>query len=331
MGRTLNPMEIRSFRKVDYLRISITDRCNLRCFYCQPEEIPIFQHTDILSYEEILFIVRAAAKAGFHKIRLTGGEPLARRDITNLISSLTAVDGIEEVTLTTNGVLLEDMASSLFTAGLRRINVSLDTLHPLKFYKITGKNYFHQVWRGLEQALALGFDPIKINMVVIRGVNDDELELFARWAMESPFCIRFIEYMPIGPKNGWHPSKFVSIDEMRSRLMRMGTLDQMTPSESDGPAQCFYLNSSGKIGLIGALSHCFCQTCNRLRLTPDGKLRPCLLSDQEIDVKGRLRSNCTEGDLIRLIHQTVLTKFENSGYLEQRPQSSCRGMSRIGG
>lgn len=331
MGRTLNLMGNPSFRKVDYLRISITDRCNLRCFYCQPEEIPIFQHTDILSYEEILFIVRAAAKAGFHKIRLTGGEPLVRRDISNLIGSLTSVDGIEEVTLTTNGLLLEDQASSLITAGLRRINVSLDTLHPLKFYKITGQNDFHRVRRGLEQALALGFDPIKINMVVIRGVNDDELELFARWAMESPHIVRFIEYMPIGPRNGWHPSRFVSIDEMRSRLMKMGTLDRLTPSESDGPAQCFCLNSSGKIGLIGALSHCFCQTCNRLRLTPDGKLRPCLLSDQEIDVKGRLRSNCSQEDLIRLIHQAVLTKFENSGSTEPRPQSCSRGMSRIGG
>ncbi|MBI5585204.1 MAG: GTP 3',8-cyclase MoaA [Deltaproteobacteria bacterium] len=325
-------MENSLFPKVDYLRISITDRCNLRCFYCQPSgEVPIFHPHQILSYEEILQVVQAAAKVGFRKIRLTGGEPLVRRDLHQLISRLLAVPGIEEVTLTTNGVLLEDLASSLFTAGLRRINVSLDTLHPLKFYRITGNNFFHRVRRGLEKALALGFEPIKINMVVIRGINDDELEMFARWSLATPFIVRFIEFMPIGPRNGWHPSKFVSIAEIGSRLNNLGTLSPLAPVASDGPAQVFLLNSSGKIGLIGPLSHCFCQSCNRMRLTPEGRLRPCLLSDQEIDVRGLLRGNGSEDDLVRLLDQAVLTKSRPVRSLEQWPQSGSRGMSRIGG
>jgi len=320
-------------RNVNYLRISITDRCNQRCFYCMPHgAMQQFTHSEILCYEEILSIVAAAVKAGFCKFRLTGGEPLVRKDIDDLIRKMVAIAGVEEVVLTTNGVLLEKMAPVLYAAGLRRLNISLDTLNPLKFQKITKKDHFRNVLQGIEKARSVGFHPIKINMVVIRGVNDDELENFARWATQEALTVRFIEYMPIGCQHNWNANQFISIDEMCRRLERVTELRPLSRGASDGPAMRYRLGATaGEIGLIGAVSHHFCRSCNRLRLTPEGKLRPCLLRDEEIDIRTPLRSGCDEAMLIDLIHQAVGAKIHHHDPDRLFERHAQRGMSRIGG
>jgi len=320
-------------RPVDYMRISITDRCNQRCFYCMPQgDVQLFSHREILSYEEILSIVAAAVKTGFRKFRITGGEPLVRRGICEFIRKMVAVTGVEEVVLTTNGVLLEDLAPALYAAGLRRLNISLDTLNPLKFQKITKRDHFQRVLQGIEAARRIGFNPLKINMVVIRGVNEDELEDFGRWAIQEALAVRFIEYMPIGCRNLWDADKLVSIDEMRLRLERVMDLHPLNRHASDGPARRYRLGTTqGEIGLIGAVSHHFCHSCNRLRLTPEGKLRPCLLRDEEIDIRNPLRAGCDEAKLIDLIQTAVGAKINRHApdlFFKQRAQ---RGMSRIGG
>jgi len=318
---------------VDYMRISITDRCNQRCFYCMPHgEIRLFRHNEILSYEEILAIVAAAVKTGFRKFRITGGEPLVRKGISGLIRNMVAVPGVEEVVLTTNGVLLEDLAPELYAAGLRRVNISLDTLNPLKFQKITRRDNFQRVLRGIEAARRVGFNPLKINMVVIRGINDDELEDFGHWAVREALAVRFIEYMPIGCRHLWDAEKLVTIDEIRRRLEQVMDLHPLKRRESDGPARRYRLGTTqGEVGLIGAVSRHFCHTCNRLRLTPEGKLRPCLLRDEEIDIKSLLRAGCDQAALIDLIQTAVGAKINHHApdlHFEQRAQ---RGMSRIGG
>jgi cyclic pyranopterin phosphate synthase len=319
--------------QVNYLRISVTDRCNQRCFYCMPDEgLALFEPRQILSYEEILAVVRAAAHCGFSKFRLTGGEPLIRREVCTLIARMADMDHVREVTLTTNGVLLAELAADLLQAGLNRLNISLDTLNPVKFQKITGRNYFARVMRGIEQAQAVGFSPVKINVVVIRGVNDDELEAFARWSMETALVVRFIEYMPIGRNNGWDQTKFISSEEIRNRLSKVAALRPLPSSKADGPAQRFALGSTpGEIGLIGALSNHFCHTCNRLRLTPDGKLRPCLMSDREIDLAPCLRSGSAEQELIRLLKAAVMAKPMASEDRRLTRSGCSRAMSRMGG
>ncbi len=318
---------------VDYLRISITDRCNQRCFYCMPQEdMRLFRHGEILSYEEILTIVAAAVQTGFRKFRLTGGEPLVRKGICALIRKMTAMAGVQEVVLTTNGVLLEDLASQLAAAGLMRVNVSLDTLNPLKFQRIAKRDHFRRVLRGIEAARKAGLEPVKINMVVIGGVNDDEIEAFARWARREALTVRYIEYMPIGCRNTWDAGKFVSIDDIRRRLEAEMDLRPLNRTALDGPAERFRLGDShGQIGLIGAVSHHFCQACNRLRLTPEGKLRPCLHRDEEYDITVPLRAGCNQAVLIDLIQKAVGAKINRHApdlLLEPRAQ---RGMSRIGG
>jgi GTP 3',8-cyclase len=320
-------------RFIDYMRISITDRCNQRCFYCMPQgDVQLFRHDEILSYEEILSIVASAVKAGFHKFRITGGEPLVRSGVCGLIHNMVGMTGVDEVVLTTNGVLLEDLAPELYAAGLRRLNISLDTLNSLKFQKITKRDHFRRVLRGIEMARKVGFNPLKINMVVIRGINDDELESFGRWATREALTVRFIEYMPIGCRHTWDADKFVSIDEMRLRLERVMDLHPLSHRASDGPARRYRLGTTqGEIGLIGAVSHHFCHSCNRLRLTPEGKLRPCLLRDEEIDIKRLLRSGCDEATLIDRIQLAVRAKINHHAPDRIFEQGAKRGMSRIGG
>ena len=320
-------------RGVNYMRISITDRCNQRCFYCMPQGAErLFKHGEILSYEEILRVVAAAARTGFRKFRLTGGEPLVRKGICGLIRDMAAVKDVEEVVLTTNGVLLEDMAPALYAAGLRRLNVSLDTLNPLKFQRITKRDHFQRVLRGITAARQAGLNPVRINMVVIRGVNDDELEDFGRWAIRDELTIRFIEYMPIGSRHMWDVDKFVSVDEIRLRLERVMDLRPLSRGVFDGPAERYRLGmTQGEIGLIGAVSHHFCQTCNPLRLTPEGKLRPCLLRDEELDIKRLLRAGCNESTLIDLIRKAVGAKINHHASDLLFEQGARRGMSRIGG
>jgi len=320
-------------RIVTYLRLSVTDRCNLRCRYCMPPEgVSFVPHEEILSFEEMARVVRLSSLHGIRKVRITGGEPLVRKGLTPFLKTLSSLEGLDEITLTTNGVLLEDYARDLKNAGIRRINISLDSLKPQRFLKITGRDYFDKVIAGIRAAQEEGLSPIKINVVVMRGINDDELLDFAALATEKPIHVRFIEFMPIGGKSGWRPEEFVSIDEMLEIIRQAWPLTPIESGKLDGPALKFRLGKGdGEIGLIGALSNHFCAKCNRLRLTAEGQLRGCLFSDQEIDLKGPLRSGAGDDLLLELMRRAVETKPENHNLLRRGPRKCARLMSSIGG
>ena len=324
----------RNNRVINYLRLSITDRCNLRCMYCMPEHgIRFLPHEKILSFEEIIHIIRLSVEKGIRKVRVTGGEPLVRKDFVEFLNRMNDIEGLEEITLTTNGVMLKELASGIKNAGVHRINISLDTLKPEKFFKITGRDFFHKVWDGIEEAERLGFDPIKINVVAIKGVNDDEIMDFTRLTLEKPYHIRFIEHMPIGGVNNWKSENFISSDEIVHIIESHGTLKPIDKRNIlDGPARRFvYENGMGEIGLIGALSNHFCEICNRLRLTAEGHLRSCLFSDDEIDIKTPLREGRDDKHLLGLIEKAIKEKPENHGIIKLGRRVCVRHMSSIGG
>ena len=326
------PLIDRYQRHLNYLRISITDRCNLSCIYCMPRDlIPKLQHADVLSYEEILRAAAVAARLGITKLRVTGGEPLVRRDACDLLAQLTALPGIDEVSLTTNGVLLAERLGAIRAAGVRRINVSLDSLRPARYAAITGSDHFQRVWNGLHAALADGLSPVKINVVALRGVNDDELADFARLTCTYPFHVRFIEHMPIG-KSAFRPATPLLCPEIRSRLAVLGPLEPVPSSSQDGPAQRYRLpDARGEIGFISALSHHFCDRCNRLRLTASGQLRPCLLSDRQEDLRTPLRSGAGDDALAAVFLRAVHHK-PSGHHIGQGPaQTISSQMSAIGG
>lgn len=320
-------------RRINYLRISVTDRCNLRCRYCMPEEgIPLIPHERILSYEEIFRVVRIFAAEGISKVRLTGGEPLIRRGIVELIARLARIEAIQDLSLTTNGVLLKELAYDLKKAGLKRVNISLDSLRKERFREITRKDEYERVWGGIEEALRVGLSPIKINMVAIRGVNDDEIESFARLTLELPLTIRYIEYMPAGNGSEWREENLLTILQIQRRLERLGKLLPISQTEWDGPARRFRIEGAlGEIGLIGAVSHHFCSDCNRLRLTPDGKIRLCLFSDDEIDVRELLRRGCRDEELRDRILRAIEAKPERHHINTHQFKKCQRNMSAIGG
>jgi cyclic pyranopterin phosphate synthase len=320
-------------RRINYLRISVTDRCNLRCRYCMPEEgIPLISHEEILTYEEMLRIVRVFAREGISKVRLTGGEPLVRKGIVDFISRLSQIEGIEDLSLTTNGILLKEFAVDLKRAGLKRINISLDSLRRERFYQIARRDGYERVWEGIEASLSAGLSPIKINMVAIRGVNDDEIESFAQLTLRLPLTVRYIEYMPSGNGEEWKESDIVTIPQIKSRLEKMGTLIPVPPDRWDGPARRFRLvGALGEIGLIGAVSSHFCGDCNRLRLTADGKIRTCLFSDEEVDMKEILRRGGSDGDLRGRLHLALQTKPEGHHINTYQFKKCQRNMSAIGG
>jgi len=288
-------------------------------------------HDEILSYEEIISVVEAGVDAGIKKVRLTGGEPLVRRGICNLISSLSRMPGIEELSLTTNGVILEKMAKPLKEAGLSRINISLDSLNPATFTRITGRDHCQDVKNGINAALAAGFDLVKINIVAMAGINEHEFVDFARLSLDRPLSVRFIEYMPIGNYVKWAPENSISTDTIRSKIEKqvapLVRLENGTPT--DGPAQRFAFSGAvGEVGFINAMSGHFCEKCNRMRLTADGKLRPCLFSDHEIDLKSVLRKGGTKKDLDRLFLKAIEEKPKKRGI----PGHKCsRAMNAIGG
>ena len=277
-------------RKIDYLRLSVTDRCNLRCTYCMPEEgIPRLSHEDILNYEEILRLVRIVTRMGITKIRVTGGEPLVRKDILFLCANIAATPWLKSLSLTTNGLLLAQYARSLFVAGIKRVNISLDTLKPEKYASITRKDSFEQVWAGIRAVQETGFTPIKLNAVIMRGVNDDEIEDLARLTYHYPFEVRYIEFMPFLSDEG--DDRFVSAEEILERLARIAPLLPAMSESSNGPARHYrFPTALGKIGIISPISEHFCHHCNRLRITADGKLRTCLFSLDETDLKTPLRA-----------------------------------------
>ena len=320
-------------RRINYLRISVTDRCNLRCRYCMPEEgIPLISHGEVLSYEEILRIVRVFAKEGISKIRLTGGEPLIRKGIVDFISRLSQIEEIKDLSLTTNGLLLKELAPVLKQAGLKRINVSLDSLRKDRFFQITRKDDFERVWSGIEEALRVDLSPIKINMVAIKGLNDDEIESFARLTLRYPLTVRYIEYMPSGNGEPWKETDLLTIPQIKDRLERLGPIVPVPSDDWDGPARRFRINGAlGEIGFIGAVSSHFCSDCNRLRLTPDGKIRTFLFSDEEIDVKEILRRGGSDLELKERLLIALKAKPERH-HIDSHQFKKCqRNMSAIGG
>lgn len=320
-------------RHINYLRISVTDRCNLRCIYCMPKEgLSLIGHDDILRYEEIVRITRVAASKGVSKIRITGGEPLARKGVVDFITTLNKIPGIEDLSITTNGILLQSAASALRKAGVKRINISLDSLDHKKYKKITRGGDLNAVLAGIRKALEEGFDPIKINVVAMRGINDDELLSFAELTIKRPAHIRYIEFMPVDKKTEWDKNYFISNAEIQEKIKKIGELIPIPSDNKSGPATMFQLKGArGKLGFISPLSNHFCDTCNRLRLTADGKLRTCLFSDNEIDLKTPLRDGCSDRKLQEIITQAILSKPMGHKVLEPSFKKCFRGMSAIGG
>lgn len=318
-------------RVIDYLRISVTDRCNLRCRYCMPAAgVPLLPCADILRWEEILTIVRAAVRLGVRRVRLTGGEPLVRKGLLEFVRRLSATPGLEDISLTTNGTLLAEQAAALKEAGVRRVNVSLDTLRPERFAAVTRRQGWTAVWQGLTAALAVSLAPVKLNVVVLRGFNDDELADFARLTYRWPVHVRFIEYMPLGAPDMAGADPFMRWREMRRQVETLGAL---TPAEGadGGPARLFRLPGAlGRVGFITPMSEHFCAQCNRLRLTADGKLRPCLLSDREIDIKPAVRGGDAAA-VAACLRQAVLAKPAGHHLAAGAAAALHRGMRQIGG
>lgn len=294
-------------RKIEYLRISVTDKCNFKCIYCfTHKNWKWLPHEEILRFEEIEKIVRVAAKLGVKRIRLTGGEPLLRKNIEFLVKKLSQIPGIEDLSLTTNGFFLESLGEKLKEAGLKRINISLDTLNREKFEKLTGVSAFEKVLKSIDIALELGFNPVKINTVVIKGFNDEEILELAKLTLEKPVEVRFIEFMPIGKNTLWNEENIVTVKKMKEILEQFS---ELVPDSSlgGGPAKVFkWKNAKGKIGLISPVSEHFCHKCNRFRITPDGRLRPCLFSDNEINLKPVLREG--KGTLEEVFYLALKTK-----------------------
>jgi cyclic pyranopterin phosphate synthase len=298
-----------------------------------PEEgVAFVPHREILTFEEMVHLVGLCVTQGIRKIRLTGGEPLLRRGIVPFIARLSGIDGVEEITLTTNGVLLKDLLRPLRDCGICRINVSMDTLKPERFHQITRRDYFDRVWEAIEAADAAGLSPVKINVVAMRGVNDDEIIDFARLTYNKHYHVRFIEVMPVGELSAWSSDRFLSIQEILTMIRSLGPIRPVNSGSLDGPAQRYALEGAkGEIGLIGALSNHFCENCNRLRLTADGHLRGCLFSDQEIDLKTPLRQGKDDVHLLNLIEETIVNKPEKHGLNMSNLRKCVRSMNSMGG
>jgi cyclic pyranopterin phosphate synthase len=314
------------------LRISVTDRCNLRCTYCMPEEVVFLDRGALLTFEEITRFVEIAAPLGIDKIRLTGGEPLLRRDLPRLVRMLVAIPGIRDVGLTTNGILLADQAQAFFDAGLRRINISLDTLNPERFRQLTRRDGLDRVIAGILAAKKAGFDPIKINAVSIRGITEAEVVPLARFAREYGLEMRFIEYMPIGADH-WERGKVYFAHEIMEQLEReIAPLVPVEDYDPRAPAMEFrYTDGGGNIGIIASVSRPFCLSCNRLRLTAEGKLRNCLFALEETDIKPLLRGDVQEEKIADAIRQNVLAKWEGHEINTGRFIKPLRTMHAIGG
>ena len=313
-------------REIDYLRVSLTDRCNLRCEYCLPESgiDNKIKHSDMLSLEEMFELIQEFVLLGIKKIRFTGGEPLVRKGAVELIKRVSELEGVKEVTITTNGVLLEEYADALVYAGVKRINVSLDTLDSKKYKEITRGGDIQRVFRGIEKAQKLGMKPIKLNTVLIGGFNDDEIENLVNITLYEDIDIRFIELMPIGEASAFAKSKFLPNNIV---LEKIPELKPVQKEYISSPANYFKLpNAKGRVGLINPITCKFCSDCNRVRLTATGKLKLCLHSDREIDLSKTLRA---KGDLNRAVREAILTKeeehhLENNEYIK-------RSMNQIGG
>lgn len=321
-------------RKITYMRLSVTDRCNLRCVYCMPENGITWQpHEKIMRFEEMIKILEVAVKNGIDSVRLTGGEPLVRKGIAKLIKLISDIEGIKDISLTTNGILLKDMAQELADAGLNRLNISLDTLQAKRYKRITRVGDWDQVWNGIIKAEEAGLSPIKINAVVINGINDDEICDMAMLTMEKEWHIRFIEFMPFNDLHGLdlfaeeEQDPYFSVQDMISKLKPLG-LSYIGPKVGSGPAEVYKINNAkGYIGFIAPVGDHFCKTCNRLRLTADGNLRPCLLSNKEIPVLPAIRA----GEPIFPYLQKAVDIKPISHHLSSQASHFSRCMMQIGG
>jgi cyclic pyranopterin phosphate synthase len=320
-------------RRIEYLRVSVTDKCNLRCVYCMPVEgLPWLKREEILHYEEIAAIVRTMAAMGLRRVRLTGGEPLVRRDIAELARMIAATPGIDDLALSTNAVLLADLADELRAAGVRRLNVSLDSLRPERVDAIARReSCLPAIMDGLDAAERAGFDPIKINVVVMRGRNDDELVDFAEITRERPWHVRFIEVMPVGASLDVSMDEYVPATEMLARVRRIGALEPDAGPGGNGPARYFrFPGAPGTVGVITPMSHNYCDTCNRMRLTADGHLRPCLFGDIQTNLRDPLRAGA---DIRPLIEETLRIKPERHALVRGSAVGSggLLALSQVGG
>jgi cyclic pyranopterin phosphate synthase len=289
-------------------------------------------HHDILTYEEILRLSKIASKLGITKIRLTGGDPLVRKGLCEFIPKLTSIEGIKEVSLTTNGIYLEKNLEIIKAGGIKRLNISLDSLQKDKYKRITGFDGLEKVKTSIMKAWKLGFEPIKINVVVIKGINDDELIDLARFSMDYPFHVRFIEYMPIGSIEAGKKFNHIPSELIKQRLSSLGEIVPLEKSRADGPSERFKIEGApGEIGFISPLTHHFCDQCNRLRLTAGGFLRPCLLYNREVDIKGPMRNGATDEQLAEVFIKAALNKPHHHSMKEESPEAVCAQMSSIGG
>ena len=318
----------------DNLRISVTDRCNIRCFYCMPEtDVHFVRRSEILDFEEIERFVRIAVTLGIRKLRVTGGEPLVRRDLAVLIRRLSTIPGIEDLALTTNGVLLPQLAAPLYEAGLRRINVHLDTIDRARFLEITRRDEIHKVLAGLEACKQLGYSKIKLNAVAVKHLVEPDIVPLARYARENGFEVRYIEFMPLDAQNLWDRSKVLLADEIIATLGReIAPLVPVPDPDPRAPASEYQFSDGiGRVGFIASVSRPFCLNCNRLRLTADGKLRYCLFAVEEDDVKTLLRSGAADEAIVALIRRNVAGKWEGHEINSTRFVAPPRPMYSIGG
>jgi len=319
-------------RRIDYLRISLTDRCNFRCVYCMPAlGMQFLPRPELLTSDELLLVVRAAAAAGFRKIRLTGGEPTLRPDLVEIVASIKSTPGIEHIAMTTNALRLGKLAQPLKDAGLDRVNVSIDTLDPQKFRQVTRGGKLEMVWEGIEAADRVGLHPIKLNAVVVRGLNEEEVPQLAALTLQYPWEMRFIEVMPLTGVADVASDGVVKTEELIAQLEAIhGRLDDLGLAPTDSARRYRIPGAKGKLGFISAVSDPFCSTCNRMRLTADGRMHLCLLRDDEVDLRAAIRGGASQEEIENLVRHAVALKPWGHGLPEQ-VLPTLRGMSQLGG
>ncbi len=320
-------------RAINYMRVSLTDKCNLRCVYCMPEEgLPWIKNSDLLTYDEIERLVRAFAPWGLQKVRITGGEPLVRPHVDELIARLRAVPGITDISLSTNGILLGDQIEKLKAAGLNRVNISLDTLDREKFIRISRRDEMQRVLEGIDAAIEYGLQPVKLNCVIMRGFNDDEMLQLAELTIQREVHLRFIEVMPVEENLEMSINAYVSTDEILERMLAFGQFEAVAGPGGNGPARYYKLpGAKGTVGVISPMSHNYCDTCNRVRLTAQGHLRLCLFGDNEIDLRTPLRSGASLEDLGSIFKQSLTVKPERHYLGVGQLSSGMRAFSQVGG
>ncbi len=321
-------------RKIEYLRVSVTDKCNFRCVYCMPEEgVELKPREELLTFEELVTVIRAGAELGIKHIRLTGGEPTVRKDLVELVRQIKAVPGIEDIALSTNGFLLPELAQPLKAAGVDRVNISLDTLNPERFRQMTRRGDLNKVWAGIEAAFAAGMTPVKLNAVVIKGFNDDEICDLAALSIDRELHMRFIEVMPLSEMHLWIGDGLVPVAEMREKLLEKWDIQPLRDPgfAGAGPAKYWQIpGARGTVGFISAVTECFCAGCNRVRLSSDGQLNPCLGHVHVVDLKPALRGGTYE-QLKEQMIEGILRKPKEHNFDDINSDHILRVMVQIGG